>query len=47
MAFRAQDVQSTHGHYFVMFGFALLGELIVNWFPLIRRHLKNPAFLLK
>ena len=47
VALGAQNVQSAHGHHFVMFRFALRGELIVERLPLIERHLEDFAFLLE
>src|SRR6267143_286709 len=47
MAFRAKDVQSAQRDDFVVFGFALPSELLVDRLPLVGGHLKNLAFVLE
>ena len=47
VAFGAENVQAAESDHFVVLGFALLGELVVNRFPLVRRNLKNFSFVLE
>src|SRR6516162_738582 len=47
MAFRTEDVETAKCDDFVALGLALLGELIVNRFPLILRNLENFPFVLE
>ena len=47
MPFGAEDVQAAQRHHFVMFGAALLGKLIVERLPLVRRNLKDFALMLE
>jgi len=47
VAFGAENVQATERDYFIVFGFALARELIVDGFPLVGRNLENFALVLK
>ena len=47
VAFGAEDVQAAESDHFIVLGAALLHELIVDRFPLLRGNLKNLAFLLE
>jgi len=47
MALGAEDVQAAERDDFIVFGFALLRELIVDRLPLVRGNLKNFAFVLE
>src|ERR1700726_3372186 len=47
VAFGAKNVQTAERYDFVVLGFTLLGELIVNRLPLIGGNLENFAFVLE
>src|SRR6266851_1748610 len=47
VALGAENVQAAEGDDFIVLGFALIGELLVNGFPLIGGNLKNFALILK
>ena len=47
VAFGAENVQAAERDDFIVFGFALLREIIVDRLPLVGRHLKNLAFVLE
>src|SRR5216683_2102177 len=47
VALGAENVQAAEGDDFIVLGFALIGELLVNGFPLIGGNLKNFALVLK
>ena len=43
VAFGAENVQAAEGDHFIVFGFALIGKLVVDRLPLIERHLEDFA----
>src|SRR5262245_3666015 len=47
VAFGAEDVQAAERDDFIVFGFALAGEVFVDGFPLVLRDLKDFAFVLE
>ena len=47
MALGAENVQAAESDDFVVFGFALLGELIVDGLPLVRGDLEDFPFVLE